>query len=404
MKHFILIGLPCVLLLLGGCSYENPPAIWNPELNLEGSPVIHRLIPDGKEFFDDMEIRIIGENFSPSLEKNKVYFNNEKAVLLSASPTELKVRRPRVTGDSITVKVVVDKQVMIAQFRPYRIEKLFDEMGKFTSSNLLYTITIDNQENIYAYAQGPIIYKISPDNVKTEFSLPPMTRAIQMRIGPGGYLYIAGAVGKTKGVFRLPPTGGNEMEQIYTSKLNYNVVEFDKNGRLFVCGKSSPLIIIDQSGSVVNTGRYDRFNVLEMRIVDDRLYVLGIYYGDRKDFPEIGLFASRLTPEGGVSEETVLLDWTKTEYSDSQLLSFALADDGDIFLGTSGSNPILILHPNGTIEPLYPTLLTPSAAGLAWGNSNYLYMMRGNEGGQFEAGRIFRIRLKKKGAPYYGRG
>ncbi len=403
MKHKLVIVAAALLL---GCSlYEEPKAVWNPELNLEGSPVIRSIVPDGKEFFDDMEITIIGENFAPTVDGNSVYFNNEKAVIISASPTQIRVRRPRITGDSITVKVVVDKKVMIAQFGPYRIEKLFEDMGKFTAANLPYAVDVDKEENVYIFLQGPIIYKITPDNVKTEFSQPPMTRAIQMRIGPDGYLYIAGTSNKVKGVFRLPPTGGSEMQAVYTSKLTFNVVEFDAQGRLFASGKTSGLSIIDiNTGTAVNAGRYDRFNVLDMRIVEDRLYVLATYYGTRPDFPEFGLFHSRLLPDGGVSEEELLLDWKNVpEYGKYELVSFAVAANGDLYLGTSSPDPILILSRDGSIRPLYPTLLTPSAAGLAWGNSTYLYMIRGNEGGQFDAGRLFRIRLTQTGAPYYGR-
>jgi hypothetical protein len=393
-----------ILFVIVGCSNEPPKAIWNPEINLEGSPVILSIVPDGKEFFTETEIRILGENFAANLEDNNVYFDNEKAVIVSASPTEIKVKRPQITGDSLIIKVAVGKQIAVAQFGPYKIERVFDELGRFTSANTLFSIAVDLDENIYAYSQGPIIYKITPDNVKTEFTIPAMTRSYQIRIGPGGYLYMAGTVGKIKGVYRIPPDGG-AIEMLYDSgKRVFQVVEFDQNGRLFTAGKISGMFIINDDGTATNTGRFAQFNVSDMRIYNGYVYVLSTYSGPRTDLAEMGLFKAQLFEDGTVGEESVVLDWSKTgEYSTEDLLSFAIAEDGDFYLGCSTSDPVLILHQDGSLEPLYTSLLTPSAMTLVWGNDKYLYMVRGNEGGIFDSGRLFRIRLTKKGAPYFGR-
>jgi hypothetical protein len=405
IKAFLLITP--ILVLMMGCSNDKPKAIWNPNIDLAGSPVITGLVPDGKVFFEETEIRILGENFSPTLEENIVYFNNEKAVLLSASATELKVNRPRVTGDSITVKVVVGKQIGVAVFSPYKIDKVSDELGNFTRSNTLYSIAVDRDENVYAYSQGPIIYKITPDNVKTEFALPPMTRSYQIRIGPGGYLYMAGTVDKIKGVFRIPPTGGGDMEMLYNSaKRVFQVVEFDQNGRLFTAGKISGMFIIHDDGTATDTGRFLQFNISDMRIYNGYVYVLSTYSGPRKDLAEMGLFKAQLLDDGTVGEETVAYDWSKAgDYAGAKLLSFAIAEDGDFYLGCSAPDPVLILHQDGSLTPLYSSLLVPSAMTLVWGNDTFLYMVRGNEGTgtTFDAGRLFRIRLTKSGAPYYGR-
>lgn len=394
-----------ILLVIMGCSKENPEAIWNPEINLEGSPAIQSVIPDGREFFTETEIRIVGENFSPTLEDNNVYFDQEKAVILTASSTELKVKRPRITGDSLTIKVVVGRKIAVAQFSPYKIDKVSEELGRFTSSNTLFSLEVDAEENVYAFSQGPIIYKITPGNVKTEFALPPMTRAYQIRFGPGGYLYMAGTVDKIKGVYRIPPAGGSAMEMVYNSaKRIFQVVEFDQDGRLFTAGKISGMFIIHDDGTATDTGRFLQFNVSDMRIYNGYVYVLSTYSGTRTDLAAKGVFKSQILGDGTLGAETLVLDWSKTgEYSTQDLLSFAIAEDGDIYLGCGTSDPVLVLHQDGSIEPLYASLLVPSAMTLVWGNGKYLYMVRGNEGGAFDSGRLFRIRLTKNGASYYGR-
>lgn len=406
MKRFtIIIFLTFIIwLLVSQCDYEKPKAIWNPDISYEGSPVITSMIPDGKEFFDEIEIKIVGENFSPISEENNVYFNNEKATLLSSSPTELVVKRPTVTGDSITVQVVVNNKVQVARFSPYKIEKVSEELGNFTRSNSLFSMAIDKDENVYTYAQGPVIYKITPDNEKTEWATPPMARTEQMRMGPGGYLYMAGKLDRDKGVFRIPPEGGETMEPFFILNKNFVVVEFDQNGLLYAAGKMIGMYVINSNGEGTQADRFNDFNIFDMRIVNDYIYVLANYTGSRRGMAARGLFKSQILGNGQLGEESTVFDWDQAgEYAEDKFLSFTISEDGDFYVGCANADPILIVHPDGTFEPLYPSLLIPSGATLLWGNGKNLFMVRGNDGGIFEGGRLFRIRLTKNGAPYYGR-
>ncbi|RPH89374.1 MAG: hypothetical protein EHM72_20475, partial [Calditrichaeota bacterium] len=125
MHRFLLF---CIgLILLAACSPEKPKAIWNPTVDLNGTPTISQVLPSGEQFFADMEIHIKGTNFSANADDNAVYFDSEKAAVISSSVDELVVRRPKLAGDSITIKVVVRDAYTFATFSPYKIEKVKEE-------------------------------------------------------------------------------------------------------------------------------------------------------------------------------------------------------------------------------------------------------------------------------------
>ena len=75
-----------------------------------------------------------------------------------------------------------------------------------------------------------------------------------------------------------------------------------------------------------------------------------------------------------------------------------------MYIGTTARpDPIFIVHPDGSHEPLYPGILGPQIFDMAWGNDIYLYVTRR---ASVEAGtttRALRINMQKLGAPYYGR-
>ena len=87
--------------------------------------------------------------------------------------------------------------------------------------------------------------------------------------------------------------------------------------------------------------------------------------------------------------------------------SLTFAADGDMYIGTANTSntsldPILVVHPDGSTEPLYPGQLILPADHMVWGNGVYLYVNRANRDAEMR--RIMRVNLLKPGATYYGRG
>jgi hypothetical protein len=108
-----------------------------------------------------------------------------------------------------------------------------------------------------------------------------------------------------------------------------------------------------------------------------------------------------LSAAGEIGPSERVLDWSATgAYSSSAIFDIAFAADGDLFIATDRDpDPVLVVHPDGTRESLYPGYLTAPATSLAWGNGNYLYI---NKSDQFHQG-VVRVIIGKNGAVTYGR-
>jgi len=373
---------------------------------LNGTPNISQVLPSGEQFFADMEIHIKGENFSANPEDNAVYFDNEKAVLISSSIDELVARRPKLTGDSITIKVVVRDAYTFATFSPYKIEKVKEEMGKFASSNEIYSIAIDRDENIYAACPGPIIFKITPNDDKTIFSNLVMQRPEQIRVAPGGYLYILTKVGKTKGYYRMPLSDGSTLElvAVIPPTKTISCMDFDQDGVLYSLGKKTGVYMLNPDATVITSTTFKDYMAFDCRVFQGYLYVAATYDGPPESWKGTAIFRAQILGENKLGPEELVLNLKANgEYAAARVLSFTFSENGDLYVGTDQANPILIVSQSGEISPVYPTLIDPSGAVLLWGNDTFLYMVRGNEGGIFSSGRIFRLRLTQKGAPYFGR-
>ena len=62
----------CLTAILYSCEYDGPTAVWDPDEKGRPDPSITAIVPDGSEFSAAMEVRLIGENFSPESGENIV--------------------------------------------------------------------------------------------------------------------------------------------------------------------------------------------------------------------------------------------------------------------------------------------------------------------------------------------
>ena len=299
---------------------------------------------------------------------------------------------------------MVDGQVLIAEYSPYKIEPIVEELGRFSLANIIYGIAIDKDDNVYAFHKGSIIYKITPENEKTEFATATSARGVAMRIGPDGGLYFPGKIGKNKGISRIPADGGEEA-LIHQNRRPFTCIDFDKNGELYASGKKAGLWHVNvETGEGTELPIFQSFSILELKFTNDAVYGLGTYSGKRSDLPEEGIYRSQISSDGTFGEEEAVIDWSMAgEFSADTPLAFTLAENGDIYVGTTGENPVIVAGANATLEALYPALIVPAGGRLLWGNDNNIYMMRTDDAGQLEGGRIYRIATPQTGIPYYGR-
>jgi hypothetical protein len=88
--------------------------------------------------------------------------------------------------------------------------------------------------------------------------------------------------------------------------------------------------------------------------------------------------------------------------SQGSITAITLDADGDLYVGTDAGDGILIVHPTGVSEPLYPGVVSPGTVSLSWGKGTELIQSRVSitEG---VSSSVVRINMLKSGAPYYGR-
>ncbi len=384
----------------------------NPDINyltyddqvIGPEPTILSITPPGSEAFASYTIvTITGEHFSPDSGGNLVYFSGVPAQIQSESATEIVVLAPDKVGTDLQVNVVVAGALEIATV-PYSLEQLSIENPGIGNAEKTVCLAIDNNENIYAMLADTRVMKIFPNGDSTTYGSTNFRAAGEMRIGPGGALYIQRTSQRT--LFRIPP-GGGEAEEFITfpesvggQTVRLTSFDFDEHGNIFAGGVGGGLVVFNTLGNSFGTEEYlDGAKIKSIRVYDGYVY-LGL---------EDGVWRNEiLSDTGNVGSGTMVFDWDDAgSLSNSDLKSITIAADGDILIGSANTSatsldPILVVHPDGTSEPLYPGQLTLPATQMVWGNGNFVYVNRMNR--DEELRRIIRVNLLKPGAPYFGRG
>src|SRR5574341_780489 len=374
------IGLLLGLLLAACESYKDTPLVYDPNAPSGATPVIRSLEPQGAAFAGYTEVRLIGENFSPRMEDNVVYFGAEKAELKSASATELRVIPPNLVAENLTVKVVVANALAIAQFSPYNLKSVSSEYGGFTDLDLVYSLALDANENLYADLRGQgaasVVYKITPQGEKTEFGRTDFPQAIEMHIGPGVELYLHRSLGN---LFKIGAGGGGS-QPFATLPSRTASFDFDANGNIFAAGNRSGMFVVNSGGAPAATGKFLAFDVRSVRIFNDFVYAAALYAGTDPTIPKSGIWRSQiLSATGNLGNEELVFNWLNSgEFATKRFFAITFSQDGEIYVGTNHTDPLLRILPNGSAETVYKGLLKPDATHIVWGNGDFLYMNRGS--------------------------
>lgn len=387
---------------LSACnSYDDPPLVFDPNPPAAPAPVISRIEPAGAAFAGLTEVTIIGDNFSPVMENNIVYFNSQTGVIKSASKTEIKVVPPNLIDASVTIKVVVNSAVVIAQFSPYNLKEISSEYGGFGNLDEVFSIAVDANENVYAQMrQGRAVLKVTPDGQQTPFSILTFPKASDISIGPGGYLYLQQS--NSTNLFRIPPSGG-DAALFATLPGRCSFFDFDVNDNVMIAGRNTGIYAVNTAGVVTTTGQLTAFDIKYVRVYNGYVYVAATYTGTDPAIADNAIWRSQiLSADGALAAPELVIDWAQSgEFASATINAITFSQDGDLYVGTNYTDPIAIVRSNQLVEALYKGVLKPNPLHMVWGNGNYLFVNRGSTVSQIR--RLIRIDMGKPGAPYYGR-
>jgi len=397
----LLLLISLTAAFFGSCKNNYPSSIYNPKAKYNPDPVITDVNPKfGLAGIDT--ITITGQNFSENPEENRVFFNGQKAEVLSASPTAITVKAPNVPSDSVQIKINVKNALLFGQYSYIKLEYASVEYGGFDEYDDASGLACDKDENIYVVLATKKIIQVTPQGDKVDYGTASFIRATGMKMGPGGYLYMLRG---NRTIYRVPPGGGHDEKFIKSVGGRIYDLDFDENGILYVAGKADSIKSVKPDGSFFGSAPYVDYFLWGLRVYNGYVYVVGTYNGSDTTIPKVGIWRNQiLSNDGKLGASELVLDWTPFEGESNILpLSITFSEKGEMFIGQSDGDAILVYSlDSGATHPLYPGVIYPPTNYMVWGNSNYLYVNRHNEHDASKR-RIMRYTMKENGAPYYGR-
>lgn len=391
--HGLILLLLLFCMITMGCESEKAQKLYDPDSIYNPDPIITAIDPPDSALAGIVKVKIIGQHFSPVLENNFVHFGKTKAKIWEASENQLIVQSPNVITDAAMAKVSVLGAISFSNLMPYKLIQGVGEIGGFGDFDEPLIVECDEDENVYVGLGSRKIMKITPQGETVEYGAASFPLFSCMRFGPDGSLYFAR---NTKILYKLPPGGGNTSQWFSARSAIYDF-DFSADGILFAGGKGDSLFLIRPDGSHFGVASYPNTYIKAVRVFDGYVYVGGNDNTDNHQY----IWRNQVKPNNELAPREVYFDWGTNIDATSEILSITFATDGVMYVGTNAEAAIIIVHPDGAFEPLYPGVLEPSSNSLSWGNKQFLYVARRSDDATKR--RVIKINMLKEGAPYYGR-
>jgi hypothetical protein len=385
----LVAGLGLLWAAAGCDKYQGPAAIYDPNAPLGAFPEIRAVEPALNAEAGVFRIVIRGRNFAKEAARNSVYFDNTQALIQSCTDTAIVVYRPAVAGDSLTIKVLVEGAVAFGKYPGYGVAEAARLYGKLPTKNIVQLLAVDKNENLYALKITKDIIRLSTDEYQSPFGMRTFrAKAMDMKAGPDGGMYLQPQ--KAKQLYRIPPEGGDtEPYANFAAAAHY--FDFDRNGNIFGGGEKTGISVIlpDLTSRVVGDGS-------DLTVTGLRVYNDGVYVTEGTAIWRLSI----MDADGSLASKTKVFDITaQAGYEQTQILSFAFSEEGNLFVSINHADAVLIVYPDGSMEPLYKGILPASGGQLVWGNGNYLYL---NMTESPKINDILRIDTGVQGAPNEG--
>lgn len=389
---FALANLMLVVLI--GCEADNPASIFDESVKGLAVPQITSISPADSTLAGIGEIIITGNGFSTVPEENYVYFNKERVPVTEASTTQLKMKSPVTAMNPLIIKVANQGAFNFSNQINYKLLEVFWEWGTFDEYDEIYGLDLDKNDNLYVAGNG-VIDKVSPEGVRTKkWGTMAFPRATAIKIGPGGVVYLAR---NSNTLNTIPATGGAAVKWVNAPGKVYDF-DFSSSGAMYAGGKNNDLYRILPSGVGVAIAAYADIYIKAVRVFNGYVYVGGAENSTGHHY----IWRQQIISDDQLGEKEVVFDWSGTIDPTSEVLAITFSADGDMYVGTNAPEAIIIVHPDGSYEELYPGVIFPESYAISWGNGSYLYINRRNDVDLTQR-RVIKLNVQKPGAPYYGR-
>ena len=392
-----------ISLLIFSCEDPNyPENIWDEDDQGNASPSISSVEPEEAAFAGIDTLTINGQNFSENASANLVYFNNMLGEVISATSTSLKVVTPNLVSDSVQIRVAVQGAFLFADHSSlYTLSAAVLDYGPFDQFTDIFSLDLDRDENLIVSMDGTpnAEFWIVDTNQDSAVWSGALAKGSGMKLGPTGSVYF---VNYQRYLYKDEQGTPKENTEIF-KRLNGNVtdLDFDSNGNLFAGGTGSIIDVVDinddggLTSGVTEVKNLDTLDVISLRVFNDHLYVLTTTVSSDQAIYKMQI----LDDSGSLGDMELVFDWSAYTNKLSSALCFTLSETGDLFVGSDSDVQPLTYIQNGNASGFYSSILTAPITYMAWGNSNYLYLINKTE----ETNRVQRVDTRMSGADYYGR-
>ena len=392
-----------ISLVMFSCEDPNyPENIWDEDDQGNASPSISSVEPEGSAFAGIDTLTINGQNFSENSSANLVYFDNMLGNVINATSTSLKVVTPNLVSDSVQIRVAVQGAFLFADHSSlYTLTAAVSDYGPFDQFTDIFSLDLDRDENLIVSMDGSpnAEFWIVDTNQDSAVWSGALAKASGMKLGPTGSVYF---VNYQRFLYKDEQGTPKENSEIF-KRLNGNAtdLDFDSYGNLFVGGAGSTIDVVDindddgLTSGVTEAKNLDTLDILSLRVLNDYLYVLTTTVASDQAIYKMQI----LDDSGSLGDLELVFDWSSYTNKLSSALCFTLSEAGDLFVGSDSDDQPLTYIQNGNASGFYSSILTAPISYMAWGNSNYLYLINKTE----ETNRVQRVDTRMSGADYYGR-
>jgi hypothetical protein len=406
MKQTVIKSLLVKQLLLGliltiinvQCTDKVTPPLYSEEDSGE-IPVILSMEP-AQGLAGVTEIKIIGENFSDEIENNIVNFSSIPAKIIFASNNELHVLAPDLVSDSIQVKISVSNKEKFSKPHNYKLDAAVSKVYPFKTYQKPYGITSDELGNLYFSLVednvGKGIKKINTKGEMVDFA--PKggeTFFTDLKYKSGGMLY---GVRGVRAIFEITEGSASKTFAVLDNGTSMFTFDFDKNKNIWTAGTGGKIFRVTPSKEIKSFNFAD--DVTAIKIFNDYLY-LATHNANAQNIVRMHIISSDSL--GTTENYFSFSDKFGNGVLDIQTITFS--NDGQLFIGTDGSNPIIYVNTDGSYGYWYESLIDPQIINLGWGTGTELYALKKaySASGIDTTQTIYSINMEKIGAPELGR-
>ena len=380
-KSLALRSASLLLLMLLACEAPENPTFGpgKPDPNPTGlSPAAISAVDPPEGFLKDV-IKLQGSGFNPAPEFNLVQFGNKTGVVVAASATELSVRTPNLSGETVTVRVAVKGSELWSNALEFTFKPTLSIIDE--AINWPKGVAVDDDDNVYvgSGADG-IIYKITPAGEKSEIAQVTVNGSIHF--GPENALYVCD---QDEHKITKVAADGSTVEDYFVSD-DLRVVDFDwdANHNLYLVANDDGVFRYDTGGTTTKVG--DLASPKSCRVFQNYLYVTDIWETS-------SVWRFDITAAGLENGEII--------YTNEDVPPEGLEVDaeGTVYISEAWDAHLLAIKTDGTTEVLYDGEMSAQMRYLCF-NKKTIYAVAPGGG---DVGQVFSAYIGIGQAPNYGR-